>query len=444
MSDYVLLHGNSLEILKELDDNSIDSVVTDPPYGLGKEPDANLVLKDWIEKGYHEIKSKGGFMGKEWDSFVPQPELWKEVFRVLKPGGHVLSFFGTRTYDWGVMAMRLAGFEIRDCIQWLYGSGFPKSHNISKAIDSKLGCERKVVSEKKTNSGGMAHISKTNAEHGFRPNEYNGHSLDSDSKNVIQETEPSSKQAKQWDGWGTALKPANEPIVLARKPLIGTVVENVLEHGVGGINIDGCRISHSEEVKVAQRSGRANASVLTDDSCGFDNTKNNMASADPKGRFPANVILDEEAGSVLDQQTGTFKSGSVSADGFKGEYSGSVFGKYANNSIDPTTVYADSGGASRFFYCAKTSQKERNEGMIDGKNIHPTVKPIALMQYLIRLITPPNGTVLDPFNGSGSTGCAAMLENMTYIGIEMEEESIKTSEQRIEHYKIEMESKQTK
>lgn len=290
----------------------------------------------------------------------------------------------------------------------------------------------------------MAHISKTNAEHGFRPNEYNGHSLDSDSKNVIQETEPSSKQAKQWDGWGTALKPANEPIVLARKPLIGTVVENVLEHGVGGINIDGCRISHSEEVKVAQRSGRANASVLTDDSCGFDNTKNNMASADPKGRFPANVILDEEAGSVLDQQTGTFKSGSVSADGFKGEYSGSVFGKYANNSIDPTTVYADSGGASRFFYCAKTSQKERNEGMIDGKNIHPTVKPIALMQYLIRLITPPNGTVLDPFNGSGSTGCAAMLENMTYIGIEMEEESIKTSEQRIEHYKIEMESKQTK
>ena len=212
-----IYHGNNIDILRTFPNNSIDSIVTDPPYGLGKEPNALEVLQSWITTGYHEVKGKG-FMGKEWDSFVPQPIFWKECLRVLKHGGHLLSFAGTRTYDWVVMGLRIAGFEIRDQIAWVYGSGFPKSHDISKAIDKMAGAKREVVGSKNAkdfsnHKGSMMNKSTTE--------NYETHTTN------IDITTPSTDQAKQWQGWGTALKPALEPIVMARKPLDGTVANNV-------------------------------------------------------------------------------------------------------------------------------------------------------------------------------------------------------------------------
>lgn len=209
--------GDCLDVLKTMSANSVDAIVTDPPYGLA-------------------------FMGKKWDYDVPSEAIWRECLRVLKPGGHLLAFAGTRTQHRMAVRIEDAGFEIRDMIAWVYGSGFPKSLDVSKAIDRAAGAERKIISEIKTNSGGMAHISKTNAEHGFRPAAYNGHSLDDSAKNCIQVTAPATPEAQQWAGWGTALKPALEPITVARKPLIGTVAENVLAHGTGALNVDGCKV----------------------------------------------------------------------------------------------------------------------------------------------------------------------------------------------------------
>lgn len=415
MSKQTLLLGDNIEKLRAMPDNSVDAVVTDPPYGLGKTPDVTKMLQAWITTGYMEVEGTG-FMGKKWDAFVPQPIFWKEVYRVLKPGGHVLSFFGTRTYDWGVMAMRLAGFEIRDCIQWLYGSGFPKSLDISKAIDKKGGnpmltkeiaCALKEAREKRG-------ITKSKADQMFcggttlyswyegRPlgiqiptseymrkiadewpelekfvgltqeaerqivGKYNsdmgglgGNRLGEKGGNI---TLPETATAQQWDGWGTALKPANEPIVLARKPLSeNTVAENVLKWGTGAINIDDCRISHTEEQKFTNRKQRDAGWNM--ENTGLDSTQNITASPSPKGRFPANVILDEEAGKILDEQTGILKSGSVAPEGFTGPATNRIYGKFANNSINPDVVYGDSGGASRFFYCAKASKSERNHGV---------------------------------------------------------------------------------
>lgn len=223
-----LLQGNNIELLKQLPGNSVDAVVTDPPYGLGKEPDALAMLRDWLETGHHDVKGKG-FMGKEWDAFVPQPQQWREIYRVLKPGGHVLAFAGTRTQDLMALGLRLAGFEIRDLVAWVYGSGFPKSLDVSKAIDKAAGAEREVVGPGRWN-----HVKGSNAEQSeclIRPG--GKHS----------ETAPATDAARQWQGWGTALKPALEPITLARKPLEGTVAENVLKWHTGAVNVDRCRIS---------------------------------------------------------------------------------------------------------------------------------------------------------------------------------------------------------
>jgi len=236
-----VLNGNNIDLLKNYPDNYFDSVVTDPPYGLGKEPNAVELMKDWIEYGYHEISGKG-FMGKEWDAFVPQPIFWKEIYRVLKPGGHILAFYGTRTYDWGVVSMRFAGFEVRDCIQWLYGSGFPKSHNISKALDKMEGAYREVLGERKgMGTSGNVYVSNNENYIGGNKGIY---------KSKIDITAPTTDAAKLWDGWGTALKPANEPIVLARKPLEKglSIAENILKWGVGGINIDASRIGTTENL----------------------------------------------------------------------------------------------------------------------------------------------------------------------------------------------------
>lgn len=390
---YKLHLGNCLEVMKTMADNSVDSIVTDPPYGFQ-------------------------FMGKKWDYDVPSVEIWSEALRVLKPGGHLLAFSGARTYHRMVVKIEDAGFEIRDQIMWLYGSGFPKSLDVSKAIDKSAGAVRKVISEMKTNSGGMAHISKTNSEHGFRPKAYTGSKEDKTAKNVIKITEPATDDAKKWEGWGTALKPAHEPIVLARKPLAEkSVAENVLKYGVGGINIDDCRIVINPEIddkrlggKGSWKTEKAAKNVYGGGFGGKD------VGSSEKGRFPANVIHDG---------------------------SEEVVKRF------PT----DNGSAARFFYCAKASKKDRDEGLENTKsyqyrqngfsstisdtklprvNNHPTVKPTELMKYLCRLVTPKGGTVLDPFMGSGSTGKAAIIEGFNFIGIEMEQEYLDIAEKRIQ------------
>jgi DNA modification methylase len=475
-----VINGDNLEILKNYPDNYFDAVVTDPPYGLGKEPNAEELMKDWIEKGYHEVKGSG-FMGKDWDAFVPQPIFWKEVFRVLKHGGHVVSFFGTRTYDWGVMAMRFAGFEVRDCIQWLYGSGFPKSHNISKAIDKMYGAEREVG---KLKFKGGSQLGVMNDDE-WKPKD-------------VFETAPATDQAKQWDGWGSALKPANEPIVLARKPLEKglSIAENVLKWGTGGINIDGCRVGN-EIIKGKKAYVLGNGINMSGGLANKD-----YIPSDSQGRFPANLILThhpececvgikkvkaikggkgensmggmgkngiygeyaldklganagglgDENGEeqvedwnchpecpikILDEQSGESKS-SKSAKLYVNDTEGRSVKNGASGHRSPNSTYADKGGASRFFYVAKASKSERNKGLegFEEKrtNFHPCVKPIKLMQYLARLITPPNGIVLDPFCGSGTTGLACKLDGFQFIGLEQDLEYSKIAEARIRNY----------
>lgn len=314
--NYELLKGSNLEILPTLAENSIDAIVTDPPYQLG-------------------------FMGKKWDSsgISYNVGVWRECLRVLKPGGHLLAFGGTRTYHRMVCAIEDAGFEIRDSIHWLYSSGFPKSLDVSKAIDKAAGAEREIVGSKKL--GG-------NAAQSFNEKSGKLYAANTNSVGVkpieVPLTAPATDDAKLWEGWGTALKPAHEPIVLARKPLQGTVANNVLEHGTGALNIDETRVKNLENQNL----------------------------------WPANIILNEEV---------------------------------AEHHPEWAT----------YFYCSKASKKERNAGL-ETQNIHPTVKPLALMRYLIRLITPPEGTVLDPFAGSGTTLAAAIQENKNAIGIELTED----------------------
>lgn len=444
MHSYKLITGLSEEKLKEIPDNSIDAVVTDPPYGLGNEPDIAECMKDWIEKGFHETKNKSGFMGKSWDAFVPQPILWKEVFRVLKPGGHILCACGTRTQDLMCMGLRFAGFEIRDVITYHYASGFPKSMNISKQIDRMAGAERTKIGVGKAGSG-------FNEVKGFGINTTQGGKATSE----WDITEPATDEAKQWNGFGTSLKPATEFWTLARKPISEkSVAENILKWGTGGLNIDGCRIGET--------GSRNNGCKPSEDGYGKRELYGKYKPVEKidynSGRFPANVVFDEYMAEELDRQSGISTSGTVGPDGFKGEYKANVYGKYGNNIIDPDSVYGDTGGASRFFFVSKTSTEERNAGLrnftggtikdnrninLDNpyhrgetikKNIHPTVKPITLMRYLVKLITPPGGTVLDPFNGSGSTGCGCMMEAFNYVGIDSVTEYIEISEARIQYW----------
>lgn len=440
-----MICGDNIEVLKTYPDNFFDSICTDAPYGLGEEPDPMEVMKDWVEKGYHEVKGSGGFMGKSWDAFVPQPLFWKEAFRVLKPGGHVLCFFGTRTYDWGVMAMRFAGFEIRDQIDYIYGVGFPKSLAIDKAIDKHLGVESKVVGQEKR-AGKIAGT-------------YGAFEGD----NLIKEAV--SFEAKQWTGWGSNLKPAHEPIVLARKPISEkTVASNVLKHHTGGINIDATRIG--------TEGARNNGSGMKSEIFGKYNPTEKVDYG--KGRFPSNIILGcnceteehEEGCAVkeMDRQSGVSKSGN----GAIRSSTTTIEQKFAGIKPQGLEVsYSDVGGASRFFYIAKPTEGEKEKGLRNfeykdpasvtdfrptlksnpenwsngtetpytrtkqRKNIHPTIKPISLMQYLVRMITPPNGTCCDPFNGSGTTGIACKLEGFNYVGIEQNEYDCKISEARI-------------
>jgi DNA modification methylase len=418
----MVVQGDCLEKLKELEDNSVDSVVTDPPYGLSKEPDVAEVMRHWIAGDKYEHTSKG-FMGKSWDSFVPGPEYWREVYRVLKPGGHILVFAGTRTWDLMSIALRFAGFQNRDTIAsfgggppgmaWTFGSGFPKSHDVSKAIDKMHGAEREVV--------------------GTNPNHRLGESLGKDPGVAMlgqphtgngSITAPSTPDAIKWQGWGTALKPAWETILVFRKPLDNcTIAENVLKWGVGGLNIDESRIE-GEPVQCQVSSTGSGFNK-------FDASDSGKRIYQSQGRWPANVILScdcpgSEHGQMcavhlLDEQSGELKSGGNTQ--FPGRGTFPIETKQRAH-------YKESGGASRFFYVAKSSKKDRSSNGVVN-NTHPTCKPTKLMQYLIKLITPPGGIVLDPFAGSGSTGVAAKSLGFEFIGIEMNEEYVEIAERRI-------------
>lgn len=438
IGDNKVYSGHNLDVLKTLTDNSIDSIVTDPPYELG-------------------------FMSKSWDKsgIAYSVELWQECLRVLKPGGHLLAFGGSRTWHRLAVAIEDAGFEMRDSIAWLYGSGFPKSHNISKAIDKLHGAEREIVG-RNPNSREQATKANTLYESGtVGKTDYI--------------TEPATDDAKQWDGWGTALKPAFEPIVVARKPLIGTVAENVLQFGVGGLNIDASRIGFaSEQDRQESTAKNQHADFGTKPMTG-NNTYGDYSMVQPKnydpvGRWPANVILDETTAKLLDEQT---EGKTTQGHWAKTKVSG--YGEFGGGSSTYEGVGRkanDSGGASRFFYVAKASKRDRNEGLdnIEGKeigakgnglartcntcgatvldgcdcpdrtfsnpvrqNFHPTVKPTQLMKYLIKLVTPEAGIVLDPFAGSGSTGKAAILEGYKFVGIELTAEYLPIIEGRLQH-----------
>lgn len=393
--------GDCLDILRTMPDSSVDSIVTDPPYGLGREPGAMAMLADWLATGHHDVKGTG-FMGKAWDAFVPQPALWRECLRVLKPGGHLLAFAGTRTHDLMTLGLRIAGFEIRDTIMWVYGSGFPKSLDVSKAIDKAVGAV-----------GGQGAVkgrsgSVRNAMAGdFTGGEYH-------------EYIPATDAARQWQGWGTALKPALEPITVARKPLGGkTVAANVLAHGTGALNIDGCRVG--DDVTVTVRNGNSGAHGR------YGKDTRVFRRENPPGRWPANLIHDG-SGEVL--ALFPFVKGGTAVRRNSG---GNTFGGVRPKPAMDDMGYGDAGSAALFFYCAKASKADRDEGLEGAlRNTHPTVKPTALMRYLCRLVTPPGGTVLDPFTGSGSTGKAAMLEGFAFIGIEREPKYFEIACRRIE------------
>jgi site-specific DNA-methyltransferase (adenine-specific) len=372
--DYTLHHGDCLEVMATMADNSVDAVVTDPPYGLS-------------------------FMGKRWDYDVPSVEVWAECLRVLKPGGHLLAFAGTRTQHRMAVRIEDAGFEIRDMIAWVYGSGFPKSLDVSKAIDKAAGAEREVVG-----IAGRSGSARACMAGDFAGGEYHA-------------TAPATPEAQQWQGWGTALKPALEPITVARKPLIGTVAANVLTHGTGAINVDGCRVDGTPRTTHADGNRQGTHPAPMD----WGN-RTEHAAPGASGRWPANLIHDgsDEVVAGFPQTT----SGDLtpylnqSRNGHAG----------VNSEWKTVTRTGDSGSAARFFYCAKASKADRGEG-----NTHPTVKPTGLMRYLCRLVTPPGGIVLDPFMGSGSTGKAAILEGFQFIGIERDAEYLAIAEARTSH-----------
>jgi len=422
----MLLHGDCLEQLKTLDDNSIDSLVTDPPAGIA------FMGKDWD-------KDKGGRDG--WVTWMA--EVMVEAKRVMKPGAHGFVWALPRTSHWTATALEDAGFEIRDVVMHVFGSGFPKSHNVSKALDKLADAERSkvMVPTKKGNHAQQAGNIALGAS------------------GMTDISVSISPAAKQWDGWGTALKPAAEHWVLVRKPLDKgkTVAKNVLEHGTGGINVDASRveqISHDKDLHRGRNNGADRSATV-----GNYGVNKNAVECPPntQGRFPANFICSGEARELLDEQSGdrptSFRKNGSNARGDKG---GTPFG----NNTRPAIIFDDKGGASRFFYCAKASKRERNEGCGDmpsveyaskqqnsgdnhlgnprvsvpeAQNHHPTVKPQKLMQYLVTMITPPGGVVLDPFMGSGSTGVAAVNLGHEFIGIEQDDEYIEIARARIKY-----------
>lgn len=369
-----LWHGNCLAVLREMPDNSIDSIVTDPPYGLSQITSAQIadVITAWVTGNREAMPTGRGFMGAEWDVFVPPPAVWDECLRVLKPGGHLLAFAGTRTMDLMGLSIRLAGFEIRDSHAWLHGSGFPKAMDVAKAITGhQMGHGSNSVAIRRATMGDEYVPS------GVRGNR-DGPKRRSDTGMSDRTLRPTA-DAERWRGWATALKPAFEPIVMARKPIDGTVAANVLKHGTGALNISGCRIGD----------GRRTNQPMGAPENSYGGYSGDAISGSTIGRWPANVILDESQAAVLDAQSGT--------------------------------SYDDTGGASRFFYVAKADTAERPKV---GGVAHATVKPLSLMQWLVRLVTPPGGVVLDPYAGSGTTAEACIIERFRCVVIEREDDHL--------------------
>jgi site-specific DNA-methyltransferase (adenine-specific) len=438
VSRYTIHTGDCREVLRDYPDNHFDSIVTDPPYGLT-------------------------FMGKGWDKGVPGEEFWREILRVAKPGAHLLAFGGTRTFHRLTCAIEDAGWEIRDCVMWVYGSGFPKSHDVGKAIDREAGAERKVVGTKRgvqgenindiVRGGAVRQIGEAGASGvGAYGTGVKQVTVD------IPVTAPATDEAKQWQGWGTALKPAWEPIIVARKPLEGTVAATVLQYGTGALNIDGCRVGTDDT------RGVASATALGQGSGWNKHNNKPVLAGSACGRWPANLITDgsdevvagfPESKSTLDTSNHAGREGTST---------------FAGSKQVERVQRGDSGSAARFFYCAKASVADREEGLdhlpdgtlaysngaqaaeSDGadeytggsqniglnnlkrrKNTHPTVKPTDLMRYCVRLVTQPGGLVLDPFCGSGSTGKAAMLEGARFVGIDLDANHTRIAEARCEH-----------
>ena len=433
--------GDCLEVLPTLDAESVDAVVCDPPYGLE-------------------------FMKKDWDRSIPGVAFWREAIRVVKPGAHLLAFGGTRTHHRLMCAIEDAGWELRDCVMWVHGSGFPKSLDVSKAIDRSAGKERRIIGPKIHGDGKPTHYVSDEAMKASAGKSQSGRTTHP------PETEPATEEARQWSGWGTALKPAVEIIVMARKPLVGTVAQNVLKYGTGALNVDGCRIAceggspaairrlhggtpNTEKAKESEARGKLK-----------DRRRPGVKTAphpsDLIGRWPSNLIHDgsDEVLAVF-AKAGERPTSSPDQIG-QGRNVNYTKGIYGAKASKITTAYGDLGGADRFFYCAKATQEDRNaglygmeerqqdemrkEGNLGGDNprsrglkaranFHATVKPLALMQYLCRLVTPPGGVILDPFMGSGSTGKAALLEGFGFIGVEVEPDYFDIAKSRIRHWR---------
>jgi len=459
----MILQGDCIEEMKKLKENSVDAIITDPPYGLGfmnKEWDSpakhrELVARELKRSAERKAQGKsptdapfsqsvqpglaikGAKEGRWYQEWCEQ---WsKELFRILKPGGYFLSFCATRMYHRMTCGIEDAGFEIRDTIMWLYGSGFPKSLNIGKQIDKIQGNEREVV-------GKRSDFSYDNSKRdSVRHNETEDIKVGASDWN-----NPVTKGNSEWEGWGTALKPAVEPIVVARKPLSEkNVALNVLKWGTGGINIDACRIGTETIMQHGRRQKEGT---------GWKNHWHNdlEKGKEWQGRFPANIILDEDAGKILDEQT----EGKV-GNGHWAKTKVTGFGEFGNGKSEYFGVEEkdkNKGGASRFFYCAKASKSERNFGCeeleekgvsinqphnskdleeryaMKFKNNHPTVKPLKLMEYLIKLVSREGAVVLDPFLGSGTTAIACQKLNRKWIGIEKEEEYVKIAQARIKPF----------
>jgi DNA modification methylase len=496
-----IIQGDALDVLKVFPDNTIDTVLTDPPYGLSNhfEKVIRKVFSEWLNGNDSYIPECRGFMGKSWDAFVPPPALWREVYRVMKPGGTILCFAGSRTQDLMAMSLRLAGFEIKDTILWLYGQGFPKSLDISKAID-KLNYKWKenltkfgnYVKEQRIKGG----LSKKDVEKNLGTNTaiswWEGRNycgkfivqlpdkknyqklkelLDLDDrfdylieweeakrevigthysgigkafnngewgsgKDEVEDTIPATPEAKQWEGYGTSLKPSYEPIILAIKPNEGSYAENALKYEVAGLNIDEGRISYNGEKPNVGGRGKHTRG----DGYGYKPLGENIQ-ANKKGRFPANTLLECTCDEVidgkhtntectcymLDEQSGILKSGKLLSGHKQGK---GMFGKIGGDKII-NNYGGNTGGASRFFFCAKASRSERNMGKI--ANLHPTVKPLSLIEYLVKLTSMPNPDqiYLDPFLGSGTTAMACKKLGKKWIGIELLKEYVEIAEKRI-------------
>lgn len=489
MTHELIMLGDCVEVMRALPDASVDAVITDPPYGLefmGKEWDGSDGFRRSLNPAdvdrpnvFGRASARGpefraGALYREWT------EAWAaECLRLLKPGGHLLAFGGTRTNHRLASGIEDAGFEIRDTLAWLYGSGFPKSLDVSKAIDKAAGATRSEVIGSKLGRPGMTKDGSNQSFDGS-PNTYGGGVLATD---VLAAATP---EAETWQGWGTALKPAHEPITLARKPLTGTVAANVLRHGTGALNIDACRIEHGADVDLEREQRQhADTSGMRGIGEGGYASDHSQPLYAPGGRWPANVILSHHPDCTPTGETRSVKSdghhpakrgaGGLSTSGHAGQEA--LDERYADgeavevwechadcavrlldeqsgtlHSQDPATrrsrskvqgvtefgtgasiEYADKGGASRFYYTAKASKRERGEG-----NTHPTVKPLALMRYLVRLIAPPGALILDPFLGSGTTALACIAEGVEWVGIEQDAGYAEIATERISAYEVQL------